>query len=281
MTIQTELMRAWRLVCCATILGLAACTSPSGEPSPTPVAPASTTTLPPAGGRFSYQIGGAYPPDPSVRIVGRDHSVAPDRHRYSICYVNAFQGQAEDLGWWQAHHSDLLLHDGGKVVIDENWGEPLLDISTATKRAALMRIVGAWFDECARRGYRAIEADNLDTYTRSNGLLTAADALAYGRLLVARAHRLHLALAQKNASELSRQAHRAGFDFAIAESCQVYSECGAYTSVYGRHVIEIEYSDAPFAKACKARGTRVSVVRRDVDVTQPGKPGHVERWCSH
>jgi hypothetical protein len=92
-----------------------------------------------------------------------------------------------------------------------------------------------------------------------------------------------LAIAQKNAAGVVSAGRRLGFDFAIAEECQAYSECGAYTRVYGREVIEIEYPDnggAPnFAAACRTRGTRISIVYRDRNVTPAGGPGYIEQSC--
>ena len=268
------------------LLLLAGCAAPTravdaaATTAPARTAPARTVTLPPAHGRFSYQIGGAYTVPGGVTIVDRDHTDAAAAGKYSICYVNAYQAQADAVAWWTAHHPQALLRDAGhKLVIDTDWDEPLLDLSTAAKRATVLGVVGGWIDSCAAEGYRAIEADNLDSYTRSHGLLTAAQALAFGRALATRAHHDHLALGQKNAADQSAAAHRAGFDFAIAEECQVYSECASYTRVYGTGLIEIEYADSPFAGACSARGRTVSVVRRDRDVTPAGDPQHVERWC--
>lgn len=86
----------------------------------------------------------------------------------------------------------------------------------------------------------------------------------------------------KNAAELSPAARAAGFDFAIAEECQAYSECSSYTDVYGTERIEIEYSDQNrefFTAACASRGGQVSVVRRDRGVTPAGEKAHVEEWC--
>lgn len=249
-------------------------TMPSGS-GPT----AAGARLPPAAGRFSYQIGGPYAVPAGVRIVDRDRTAAAAPGTYSICYVNAFQAQPDALDWWQHNHPELLLHHDGRLVIDEQWQEPLLDIA---KPNQLMMVVGGWIDGCARSGYQAVEADNLDSYTRSDGELTRDQALAFGRLLAIRAHHDQLALAQKNAAELSAAARAAGFDFAVAEECQVFAECDQYTNVYGDELIEIEYSDQDstfFDQACAARGRSVSVVRRDRDVTPAGEPAHVEQWC--
>jgi hypothetical protein len=141
---------------------------------------------------------------------------------------NAFQAQPEGLTWWRRHHPHLLLRDAsGNVVIDQGWHEALFDTSTAAKRARLAEVVGAWIDGCGRKGFDAVEPDNLDSWTRSRHLLSRADAVAFAALLSRRAHRDGLLIAQKDASELAGQRARTGFDFAIAEECEVYRECGA------------------------------------------------------
>lgn len=224
---------------------------------------------PPVGARFDYQLGGAYPPDPAVQIVERDRRAMPVPGRYNICYLNAFQTQPEDAGWWRGNHEDLLLHDAaGRTVGDPDWpGEMLLDTSSTAHRAGVAAVVGPWIRQCAARGFLAVELDNLDSWTRSHERLGASDNVAMARLLVAIAHQVGLAVAQKNAVDIAARARAtAGFDFAIAEECQVYSECADYVAVYGRHLMEIEYTDngrAAFARACALRGTVVSVLLRD------------------
>jgi hypothetical protein len=235
--------------------------------------------LPPVGARFSYQLGGPYQPPAGVGIVARDRSARPIEGLYSICYVNAFQVQPDEQEWWQREHPDLLLRNDGRLVVDDEWDEPLLDVRDPQR---LIDVVGPWIDACARSGYQAVEADNLDSFSRSSGLLDAADSLRFGQLLADRAHTNGLAIGQKNAAELAVDAHRAGFDFAIAEECQVYDECDHYTDVYGDALIEIEYTDqaaTAFSTACNVRGGKISVVRRDRDLIPAGSPGHVEQWC--
>ncbi|MEO9237887.1 MAG: endo alpha-1,4 polygalactosaminidase [Jatrophihabitantaceae bacterium] len=290
-----RIQRGWRGALLALALIGAGCTSQpdpgAGQPAAASVsatsssgtARAASVTLPPAAGKFSYQIGGGYPPAAGVTIVDRDHSEPPAAGRYSICYLNAYQAQPDALAWWTAQHPRLLLRGkAGAVVIDDEWDEALFDISSPSRRAELLSVIGGWIDHCAAAGYRAVEADNLDSYTRSDGLLSAANALAFGRALAQRAHHDGLAIGQKNAAELSMQARQAGFDFAIAEECQAYSECESYSAVYGNELIEIEYTDQParlFNAACASRGRSVSVVLRDRNVTPAGDSAHVERWC--
>jgi hypothetical protein len=165
-------------------------------------------------------------------------------------------------------------------VIDQDWNEMLLDFSTAAKRTALTGIVGGWMDTCAAKGFKAVEPDNLDSYSRSRGLLQQSQAIAYATALATRAHAKGLAVGQKNTADLTgADAKKIGFDFAVAEECADYDECGAYTGSYGNNVIVIEYSRSGFTKACKAYGSRLSVVLRDVDVTTPGSRSYVREAC--
>ncbi|MFJ5263866.1 endo alpha-1,4 polygalactosaminidase [Streptomyces sp. NPDC088387] len=236
--------------------------------------------LPPAGVGFDYQIGGAYPAPEGVRAVSRDRSAKPAPGLYNICYVNAFQAQPDATGWWEEHHPDLLLRDGdGGLVVDRDWDEALLDISTPARRERLAEVVGEWIDGCADAGYQAVEADNLDSHLRSDGLLTAEDDLAFAGLLVDRAHADGLAMGQKNAAELASRGRALGFDFAVAEECGQYEECDVYADVYDDRVLDIEYTEAGLAAACDRWGDRLSVVLRDLDVVPAGRPGHLRRTC--
>ena len=245
--------------------------------SPIPIA------LPPVAGRFDYQLGGAYTAPSGTTIVERDRSSAPAPGAYGICYVNAFQTQPNELAHWQANHAGVLLAAGDTYVEDPDWpGEVLIDTSTPAKRAEAAAVVGAWIDGCAAMGYRAVELDNLDSWTRSAGRLTATSNVAFARLLVARSHARGLAVAQKNAAEIAPEGPGIGFDFAVAEECQVYADCGAYTSAYGEHVIEVEYADKgvdAFAQACAARGRQISVVLRDRGLVPAGDDAYVYRHC--
>lgn len=245
-------------------------------------AAAVTVPLPPTGGVADYQLGGAYEPAASVKIVTRDRTDPADPARYSICYVNAFQTQPGSLSWWKKHHPKVLLRDSrGRLVSDPGWpDEVLFDIRTKAKRVELARVIDGWFTGCARKGYEAVEPDNLDSWTRSRTLLTKNQAAGFGGALVTRAHAKGLAIAQKNTADLASK--RLGFDFAVAEECEVYRECGEYTKVYGTRLIEIEYTDngrTAFSRACKARAGRASISLRDRDVVPRGAKGYVFRHC--
>jgi hypothetical protein len=214
-----------------------------------------------------------------VRVVSRDRSSSPAAGLYSICYVNAFQVQPEELGWWKGTHPDLLLHGAGGLVVDEDWNEALLDVSTPAKRTEAATIVGGWIDGCARRGFQAVEPDNLDSYERSGGHLTRSGNAAFAGLLARRAHAAGLAIGQKNAAELLDRHASIGFDFAVTEECGRYGECEQYASAYANRVFDIEYRTGDFAKACRHSGPALSIVLRDREVSPPGSPHYAFRTC--
>jgi hypothetical protein len=235
---------------------------------------------PPGDTGFDLQLGGAYAPPADAGVVERDRTAPAPSGRYGVCYVNGFQTQDSEIGWWRRRHPELLLRAGGREVRDPDWPETLLDITTPAKRRALARIVGGWTDGCARSGYRAVELDNLDSWTRSRGAISRSHTRAMARLLVGRAHRAGLAVGQKNAVELITGARRPlDFDFAVVEECQQYRECDRYVRAYGDRVMEVEYRAGAFRAACASRGSRISVVLRDRDLTVPGRPGYVRDAC--
>ncbi|MEV2190287.1 endo alpha-1,4 polygalactosaminidase [Streptomyces phaeochromogenes] len=259
------------------LAALASCTSDPDDKGPDESTKPSSKAvrLPPVHAGFDYQIGGAYPPPSGVRIVARDRKAEPAGGLYNICYVNAFQAQPDERDDWPA---DLLLRDKkGKVVVDGDWDEALLDIGTPAKRERVADRINEWIDGCADKGYDAVEPDNFDSFTRSRGLLSAADATAFIKLLSDHAHARGLAIGQKNTVELAGQRGRTGLDFAVAEECGEYDECGEYADAFDDRVVVIEYTDDGFRKARSGFGGRLSIVRRDVLVSTPDSADYVRK----
>lgn len=247
--------------------------------SPPDPAPAAGPALFSADGVADYQLGGGYDPAPEVTIAARDSTEQPAEGLFSICYVNGFQTQPGEV--WP---EDLLLQIDGAPLADPNWpDEYLLDVSSDESRADAAARLAPVLERCAAAGFDAVEFDNLDSYTRSQGLLTEDDALAFATLLVEQAHVLGLAAGQKNSAELGdRGRDEAGFDFAVVEECAQFDECSAYTDVYGAAVIAIEYTDAlarPFAEVCADPATPAITVLRDRLLTPAGDPAHVFEHC--
>jgi hypothetical protein len=247
---------------------------------------------PPSNAGFDYQIGGDYPLPEGVSVVSRDWFAgeAADSPVYSICYVNAFQTQANESGTDRPDERSnwprkLIL---GKLGDDPNWGgEYLVDVRSGKKRKRAARWVQQMIDGCAEKAFDAVEYDNLDSWTRFDGTPLAKkvpfgkkQALAYARLLAERAHAAGLAVGQKNTADITpAQSQKVWFEFAIAEECARYNECDRYQRVYGDRVIVIEYRRQDFDSACETVGDELSVVLRDRQVTLPGSRRYVYDAC--
>lgn len=235
--------------------------------------------LPPSDTAFDYQLGGGYEPPTGVGVVARDSTDAPAAGLYNICYVNGFQTQPGRRSFWLDHHPRLVLRDAaGEPVADPAWpDEYLLDTSTDHNRRAISDILGQVVSGCAGDGFDAVEFDNIDSWTRSDGALTFEDNLALARMLVFTAHGVGLTAAQKNGAENSeRLREEVGFDFAISEDCAQYDECSDYVDAYGDLVFDIEYDSEHFADACAAVGR---AVLRDLDLGPAGSAGYVFETC--
>ncbi len=226
----------------------------------------------PVGPDVDYQLGGTRGVPPRVGIVVRDRTSYPLPGLYNVCYVNGFQTQASERGFWKKRMG-LVLRRGGRPVVDSAWGEWLLNIRTPRKRVRLARIVGTWTRGCAARGFNAVEYDNLDSYTRSRGMLRRNQAINYARLLVRAAHSAGLAAGQKNLSDFNGR--QVGFDFAVAEECGRWRECSDYVRYYGRRVLSIEYRRVDFQWTCARYGAQLPIVLRDL----PLSPSGIREWC--
>jgi hypothetical protein len=274
-------------VAVAALVLAAACGSPSGSGDDTPPGDGSIDTpdappmltLPPANAKVDYQLGGSYPPPSGVTVVSRDRNATPTPGLYNICYINGFQIQPDEEDWWMTMHPDLILRDAnGDPVIDTQWNEMLLDIRIAEKRMAVSSIIGMWIRGCAANSFQAIEIDNLDSYTRSQGLLLENQAVQTMKLMADIAHSVDRPIAQKNSSELVARKADMGTDFAVAEECNRYNECDTYTAGYGDQVIVIEYRQEDFDAGCAAY-PNLSIVLRDVNLVTPQGTGYVYDGC--
>jgi hypothetical protein len=264
--------------------------SPGQPAASTPAASGPEASLPPTTGVFDYQLGGASSrvgtPSRQPTVVVRDASVTPLAGAYSVCYVNGFQTQPGEAAFWRARAHLLVKDSNGRPRVDPVWpDEYILDPTSAAQRAEILRIVGPTLSRCAQRGFRAVELDNLDTFTRIKGV-PKTGALELAAAYVRLAHSQGLAVAQKNTPGLGAAGKRSiGFDFAIAESCAAYRECGAYRAVYGAHVLQIEYPGElsaqrrTFAQACADRDRSPLTILRDRPLAPAGQRGHLYRSC--
>ena len=228
-----------------------------------------------------YQLGGIYTPEKGVNVIVADSTASPTRGFYNICYVNGFQTQPDDT--WP---SDLLLtRDDGEPIIDPNWpDERIMNISTPNFRQAIFEKIKPTIEICSRNGFDAIEFDNLDSFTRSEGKFNGSDAIEFAKLLVQEAHKKGLAAGQKNYSEASKKAKSiAGYDFAISEECAAVGDCGDYTEAYGDNVINIEYTDnikTNFDEICNYPSTPRDTELRDRKLKPEGNKGYIYQHCN-
>ena len=241
-------------------------------------------SLPQVGEYFDYQLGGDYPPAEQIGIVTRDwFAGTPEPGLYNICYVNAFQTQPPD----DDDRPDEREGWPAEVVLpneDPAWeGEFVIDLSTPEHRAAAAAHVETMIATCVEKGFDAVEFDNLDTYTRFDGLpFGQAETIEYATALTAFAHDSGLAVGQKNTVELTREQARdtIGFDFAVAEDCAEFEECLAYKQLYGPLVLYIEYSHDGMVEACLQALGPNPVVYRDLGLSTPDDPEYAfETFC--
>ncbi len=133
-----------------------------------------------------------------------------------------------------------------------------------------------------REGFDAVDLDNLDSFTRSRGLLDLEDDARPGERAGPGGARPR---ARPRAEERRRAPRRVParcFDFALVEECAPYDECAAYLDAYDRHVYAVEYTDAQdetFGEACERWGGRIGLTLRDRDLQPAGDAAHVEEPC--
>jgi hypothetical protein len=216
-------------------------TTTTKAPTPPPAAPAGRRWVPAPGTTWQWQL--TTPVDTSVDAqvfdidgVENGPEVVQALHakgRKVICYVN--------IGAAETFRPDYGAFPASVLGGSNGWpGEKWLDI----RRLDILRpIMAARFDVCKRSGFDAIEGDLADGYADRTGFpLTAADQLAYNRMLAGLAHDRGLSIGLKN--DLDQVTQLLGdFDFAINEQCMEYDECEALTPFIkaGKAVFHVEY----------------------------------------
>lgn len=161
-----------------------------------------------------------------------------DRGKHTVCYLSAGTREA-----WRPDAERFPAEVVGKALPDwpdEHW----LDI----RRLDVLRpIMAARMDECAAKGFDAVDADNVDGHVNDTGFpLSADDQLNYNRALAQLAHERGLSVALKNDLDQIEQLEP-DFDFAINEECFAFDACEAYGPFLdaGKAVLNVEYEDRP------------------------------------
>jgi hypothetical protein len=227
----------------------------------------------PPDAQWQYQLQGAIDRSNAARVFdvdGAETSAATVRAlkrdgRYVVCYFSA--------GTYESFRSDsrrLPASVRGRPVegySNERW----LDIRRLDLVAPLLR---ARMRACERKGFDAVEPDNVDGYDNPTGFpLRRSDSLRFTRWLARTAHRLGLAVGLKNSTGLvSALAGR--FDFAVVEQCLQYDECERYRPFVrrGKPVYAVEYEGTPQSVCPRAGRLGINTILKDVDLTAPSHP---------
>jgi hypothetical protein len=205
-----------------------------------------------------FDIDGAGTPAATVQALKRDG-------RYVICYFSAgtYENFRSDSRRFPARIRGRPVEGFG----DERW----LNIRRLYLVAPVLR---ARMRTCARKGFDAVEPDNVDGYDNATGFpLRRSDALRFARWLARTAHSLGLAVGLKNSTGLvSSLASR--FDFAVVEQCLRHDECDRYRPFarQGKPVYEVEYSGTVASVCPRARAAGLNTIVKDVDLTAPSLP---------
>ncbi|WUH94808.1 endo alpha-1,4 polygalactosaminidase [Streptomyces sp. NBC_00433] len=238
--------------------------SPSASPSDSRPPSPSATKRAVRGGRWQprpgvawqWQLSGTVDTSVDVPVYDidgfeNDASVVARLHRDGrrvICYVNA--------GAWESFRPDAKAFPAALLGRGDGWnGERWLDIRAVDRLRPLM---AARFDMCRAKGFDAVEPDLLEGYANTTGFpLTAADQLAYNRMIAGLAHERGLAVGLKNDLGQVREL-LPDFDFSVDEQCAQYGECGRLSPFVaaGKPVFHVEYELEParFCPAAKRSG---------------------------
>jgi hypothetical protein len=206
-----------------------------------------------------YEVDGFEVPARTVAALHR-------KGRRAICYL--------DVGSWESYRPDArrfpksVLGRAYEGYPDERW----LDIRRIDLLAPILR---SRFDRCRRKGFDAVEPDNIAGYENKTGFpLTATDQLRFNRWVAREVHRRGMAVALKNDPE--QVGPLVGhFDLAVVEECFAYEECGRFTPFVeaGKAVFVAEYTEPLTAICDQAERLRFSVIRKDYDLfARPWEP---------
>jgi hypothetical protein len=163
--------------------------------------------------------------------------------KHVICYV--------DVGTWESYRADAGKFPKSVLGKGDGWpGERWLDIR---RLRVLEPIMTARMRMCRLKGFDALEPDNIDGYTNRTGFpLTAREQLTYDEWVAREAHKLGLAVFQKNDPEQARELEP-HFDGVLDEQCNQYSECSSFKPYLaaGKPVLNAEY-ELPKQRFCAA-----------------------------
>ena len=176
--------------------------------------------------------------DNGAAAVARLHA----RGQHVVCYV--------DVGTWERWRPDAARFPVAVRGRPNGWpGERWLDVRQLSVLEPLMR---ARFAICARKGFDAVEPDNMDGFENPTGFhITGRQQLAYDDWVARTVHALGMAVFEKNDPEQAA-ALEPHFDGVLDEQCNQYHECGAFRPYLraGKPVLNAEYQRSLYPGFC-------------------------------
>jgi hypothetical protein len=164
------------------------------------------------------------------------------RGQHVICYV--------DVGSWERWRRDARTFPLAVRGKSNGWpGERWLDVRRLSVLEPIMR---ARFAMCARKGFDAVEPDNMDGFENPTGFpISPAQQLTYDRWVARTVHRLGMAVFEKNDPEQAAKLEPS-FDGVLDEQCNQYHECGSFEPYLraGKPVLNAEYQRALYPGFC-------------------------------
>lgn len=178
-------------------------------------------------------------------VVAAIHALGPNVG--AVCYI--------DVGGWEDYRSDAAAFpDSVKGKTIGGWpSEKWLDVRQTDILEPLMK---NRIQTCKTKGFDAVEPDLLDGWQNDTGFpITAAQQIAYNKMIAQLAHDAGLSVAQKGDTDQAADL-QPYFDWTLNEQCAEYNECAplaAYKNA-GKAVWIVEYKTTAFQTTACNRG---------------------------
>ena len=143
------------------------------------------------------------------------------RHAHAVCYV--------DAGSWENWRPDAARYPKSLLGKGNGWpGERWLDIR---HEGVLLPLIDACVQRSVRRrGFDAVDFDNVEGYANTTGFPLTAGAQLSSAVPSPSSRTTGGRSGSEERPRASLTALRTSFDFAVNEQCFAYRECGRYNT---------------------------------------------------
>jgi hypothetical protein len=235
--------------------------------------------------------------------------------KYVICYINvgtwdpgkvdvqnwmkldANKDPIPGVGTYPYDHFKIGNTLGNEPIWGKRYGTTAFDDEFWWNifHPAVKAIIAQRIDNCASKGFDALEPDNIDSHVYEDDTGRLVDPAGFGwsedtiiefnKELANKVHARGMKIFQKNASDLVPSLVDT-YDGAITEGCLANDECAEFQSYRqrGKPVYAIEYTDELSqdefkAKACDAGSFPYSYVLKDRLVEPYGSEAYIRQDC--